>query len=298
MADSAGAARDRWAPRIPRMIQVDAERPPGEGSDTVDERSRDRIQSIERGVEVLRAFGGREGSLSVADIAARVDLARPVVRRILLTFAHLGYAESAGGLWSLTPRILELGSGYFAASSLPEISYRYMLDLVDRAGETCSIGVLDGMDVIHVARVEDSRPMPGSVRIGNRLPAHATAIGKVMLARLSPSELDAALAGASFERHTPATITDAPRLRARIDEVRERNYDISLEELNPGQVSAAVPILVGGKAVGGLAVSSTTVRETEESLRDTIVPILFSVATEIASAYRNANPQLFRAGGR
>jgi IclR family pca regulon transcriptional regulator len=154
------------------------------------------------------------------------------------------------------------------------------------------------MDVIHVARVEDSRPMPDSVRIGNRLPAHATAIGKVLLARLSEPELDAVLADAALERHTPATLTDAQQFRARIDEVRERNYDISLEELHPGRVSAAVPILVGEKAVGGLAVSSTTVRETEESLRDTIVPILFSVAAEIASAYRNANPQLFRAGAR
>lgn len=297
-AKNADAARTGWTPHVPRMVPLDAERPRGEGPYMLDERSRDRIQSIERGVEVLRAFGGREGSLSVADIAARVDLARPVVRRILLTFAHLGYAEVAGGLWSLTPRILELGSGYFAASSLPEISYGYMVDLVDRTGETCSIGVLDGMDVIHVARVEDSRPMPDSVRIGNRLPAHATAIGKVLLARLSPAELDAALANAALETHTPATITDPDRLRARLDEVRANDYDISLEELHPGRVSAAVPILVGQRPVGGLAVSSTTVRETEDSLRDTIVPILFSVAADIASAYRNANPQLFRAGGR
>lgn len=264
----------------------------------VDERSRDRIQSIERGVEVLRAFGGRQGSLSVADIAARVDLARPVVRRILLTFAHLGYAESAGGLWSLTPRILELGSGYFAASSLPEISYGYMVDLVERTGETCSIGVLDGMDVIHVARVEDRRPLPDSVRIGNRLPAHATAIGKVLLARLSDAELEELLETTPLEVHTPATVTDPAALRARLEDVRANHYDISMEELHPGQVAAAVPIVVGNRAVGGLAVSSTTVRETEQSLREVIIPVLAATAADIASAYRNANPQLFRAGGR
>jgi IclR family pca regulon transcriptional regulator len=280
------------------MVPVDAERPRGEGADMLDERSRDRIQSIERGVEVLRAFNDRQGPLSVADIAARVDLARPVVRRILLTFAHLGYAESAGGLWSLTPRILELGSGYFASSSLPEISYGYMMDLVERTGETCSIGVLDGMDVIHVARVEDRRPLPDSIRIGNRLPAHATAIGKVLLARLSDDELDGVLATAPLEVHTPATVTDAASLRARLDEVRANQYDISMEELHPGQVAAAVPIVIDGNAVGGLAVSSTTVRETVESLRDVIIPVLFATAADIASAYRNANPQLFRTGGR
>lgn len=263
-----------------------------------DDRSRDRIQSIERGVEVLRAFNGRHGSLSVAEIAARVDLARPVVRRIMLTFAHLGYAESAGGLWSLTPRILELGSGYFASSSLPEISYGYMLDVVERTGETCSIGVLDGMDVIHIARVEDRRPLPDSVRIGQRLPAHATAIGKVLLAQLPDAELRVVLAENPLERLTPATVTDAEGMRERIDLVRGRGYDISVEELHPGRVAAAVPILVGDRAVGGLGVSSTTVRETPETLRDIVLPRLVSAATEIASAYRNANPQLFRASER
>lgn len=263
-----------------------------------DERSRDRIQSIERGVEVLRAFGGRQGSLSVADIAARVDLARPVVRRILLTFAHLGYAESASGLWSLTPRILELGSGYFASSSLPEIAYGYMSDVVERTGEACSLGVLDGLDVIHVARVEDRRPLPDSVRIGNKLPAHATAIGKVLLAQLSPAELDDVLANAPFETLTPATVTDADALRARLDQVREQQFDVSLEELHPGQVAVAVPIVVDGRTVGGLAASSTTVRETEQSLREVVMPVLRAAAAEIASAYRNANPQLFRASAR
>ena len=264
-----------------------------------DERSRDRIQSIERGVEVLRAFGSRrEAALSVADIASRVGLARPVVRRILLTFEHIGYAESVSGIWNLTPRILELGSGYFAASSLPEISYAYMGDVVERTGETCSVGVLDGMNVIHVARLEDHRPLPDSVRIGNSLPAHATAIGKVLLSRLSDAELDAVIATAELETHTPRTITDADALRERIARVRADGYDVSIEELHPGQVAAAVPIVVDGRAVGGIAVSSTTVRETETSLVEEAIPVLREAAAQIASAYRNANPQLFRAAAR
>lgn len=259
-----------------------------------DDRSRDRIQSIERGVEVLRAFNHRDGALSVAEIAARVGLARPVVRRILLTFAHIGYTEATNGLWRLTPRILELGSGYFAASSLPEIAYGYMAEVVERTEETCSIGVLDGLEVIHVARVEDRRPLPDSVRVGNRLPAHATAIGKVLLAQLEPAELDQRLAGAALEAFTPSTVADADALRARLEQVRERGYDVSLEELHPGQVAVAVPILVEDRTVGALAVSSTTLRESEQSLADIIVPVLRTAADDIAKAYRNANPQLFR----
>jgi IclR family pca regulon transcriptional regulator len=256
--------------------------------------ARDRIQSLERGVEVLRAFTGRDLSLSVAEIAARVDLARPVVRRILLTYEHLGYAESTNGLWNLTPRVLEIGAGYFSRSSLPEISYAYLSAVVERTGVTASVGVLDGLQVIHVARVEDHRPLPDSVRIGNRLPAHATAVGKVLLASLPAADLDKTLAGAALEQQTPQTITDAARLRARLDIVRARGYDISIEELHPGQVAAAVPILVDGRAVGGLAGSSSTVRHTAQSLEHVVLPAVREAAAAIASAYRNANPQLFR----
>ena len=259
-----------------------------------DERSRDRIQSIERGVQVLRAFSGREASLSVVEIASRVGLARPVVRRILLTYEHLGYAESVNGLWNLTPRILELGSGSFAASSRPEISYRYMADVVERTGVTCSVGVLDGMDVIHVARVEDRRPLPDSVRIGNRLPAHATAVGKVLLSALPVEELLVRLAAAPLQAETPQTITDPSRLAERVAAVRRRGYDVSIEELHPGQIATAVPILVDGRAVGGLAGSSTTVRSSATSLEQVVMPILREAAAAIGSAYRNANPQLFR----
>lgn len=257
-------------------------------------QSRDLIQSLQRGVEVLRAFDGYEAALSIAEVAARVDLSRPVVRRILLTFQHLGYADCVGSLWSLTPRILELGSGYFAASSLPEISYRYLPVAVERTGETCSVGVLDGDDVIHVARIEDHRPLPDAVRIGHQLPVHATALGKVLLASMPADELDALFGRLELDRHTPRTVTDRGALLSRIARVRERGYDVSIEELHPGMVSAAVPIRVEDATVGALTASSTTVRETEASLAGQIVPVLRQTAASIASAYRNANPQLFR----
>lgn len=261
--------------------------------------ARDRIQSLERGVEVLRAFGGRESSLSVSDIATRTDLARPVVRRILLTFEHLGYAESTNGQWNLTPRILELATGYFSRSSLPEISYGFMGEVVERTGMTCSVDVLDeGVQVIHVARVEDHRPLPESVRIGNRLPAHATAVGKVLLAALPLGELESRLRAAPLERQTPQTITDVASLLERVALVRSRGWDVSIEELHPGQVAAAVPIIADGRTVGALAASSSTVRQTEDSLRDEVVPVLRVCAAAIGSAYRNANPALFARGLR
>lgn len=255
---------------------------------------RDRIQSLERGIEVLRAFGGREASLSVAEIATRTALARPVVRRILLTFEHVGFAVATNGQWTLTPRVLELSAGYFARSSLPEIAYGFMGEVVERTGMTCNVDVLDdGVQVIHVARVEDHRPLPESVRIGNRLPGHATAVGKVLLAALPLDALEKRLRAADLEPHTPHTITDVDELLRRIAEVRSRGWDVSIEELHPGQVAAAVPIVADGRTVGALAASSSTVRQSAESLRDEVVPVLRACATAIGSAYRNANPQLF-----
>lgn len=260
------------------------------------DRSRDRVQSIERGIAVLRVFDGRSAALSASDIAARAELPRPVVRRILLTFEHLGYVRGYKGLWSLTPRILELGAAYFADSSLPEIAQPAMDDVVGQLGETCSLGVLSGADVIHVARVEDHRPLPGSVRVGMSLPASATAIGKVLLAELSDAALDQVLAHVDWEPHTPHTITDAAVLRRRIELVRQQGYDVSIEELNPGMVAVAVPIVAAGSAVGALGVSSTTLRQTEASLVRDAVPVLRAAADRIARAYLGANPHLNRRG--
>jgi IclR family transcriptional regulator, pca regulon regulatory protein len=262
-----------------------------------DARSRDRVQSIERGVAVLRVFAGREGQLTTSDVATRTDLPRPVVRRILLTFEQLGYARLHKGLWSLTPRILELGSGYFAASSLPEVSYPVMNEVVERTGETCSLGVLEGGHVVHVGRVEDHRPMPGAIRIGMQLPAYATASGKTLLAHLPAEEIEEYLASVELTAMTPGTVTDPARLRERLALVRERGYDLSVEEFAPGRLAAAAPIVLDGAAVGAIAVSTTTARETEESMVQTIVPVLLEAAESIGRTYRAANPQLYRSTG-
>lgn len=264
------------------------------GTDVAEDRSRDRIQSVERAVAVLRAFGGHDATLGVTELAARVSLPRPVVRRLLLTFEHLGYVRSQNGRWSLTARILELGAGYFATSSLPEIAYPVMGEFVAQTGETCSVGELDLPDVIHVARVEEHRPLPDAVRVGTRLPAHATAVGRVLLAALPAATLEEYLAQ-PHERFTAHTLTDPAELRAHLDMVAERGYDVSMEELHPGMVAAAVPILVEGQAVAALTASSTTMRTTEAALADEIVPLLRTSARRIATTYRAANPHLFRA---
>lgn len=258
------------------------------------EHSRDRIQSIERGVLVLKAFGPSDSSLGVSEISSRVGLPRPVVRRILLTYSHLGYVTSQNGQWRLSPRILELSSRYFTASSLPEVAHETMAEVAERTGETCSVDVLDGHELVHVGRVEKTRLLPDSVRIGSRLPLHATASGIVLLAGLDDDELGPVRENISLIRFTPFTLTDSSKLTERITTARDRGYDVSAEELHSGLLSVAVPIRVDGSVVGALSLSSTTARQAEDNMLNIVRTRLWAAAEQIGHLYKKANPERFK----
>lgn len=258
------------------------------------DRSRDRVQSVERAFAVLGVFNQRATDLSTAEIASRSGLSRPVVRRLLLTMEHLGYVGRSHGNWSLTPQILELGAAYYSETSLPQIAQRPMEEVVETLGETCSLGVLSGTDIMHIARVHDRRPFTESIRVGNRLPAHATAIGKALLAQLSEADFAEYLAHVDLEQHTAATLTTPSVLRARIELARENSYDVSIEELRPGTVAAAVPIVAGASVIGALGISSTTARQSEATLIATAIPVLRTAVERIARGYHGAHPDAQR----
>lgn len=258
------------------------------------DRSRDRVQSIERAMAVLRVFDGPDGWIGASDIAARTQLPRPVVRRILITFEHLGYVRSENGRWTLTARILKLSSGYFAASSLPELAHPILLEIVAELRESTSLGVLEGTEVVHVARVDDGRPLGHTLRIGARLPAHATSLGRVLLAGKTDAEVVELYRDTPLERYTPHTLSEIDQLLTQLHFVREHGYDISVEEYTPGMLAAAVAVSIENKPIGALGISTTTVRESENSLSAVAVPRLRAGAERLARAYRDANPRPFR----
>lgn len=256
---------------------------------TAPERSRDLIQSLERGIAVIKEFSARGVPMTISELAVSVGLSRPVVRRILLTLEHLGYARQSRGVWTLTPRVLELSSGYFVRGSLGEISRPFLEPLVEQLGETCAVTVLDGADVIHVALVEFRGVLPEPMRVGAPLPAHATAFGKVLLSGLAPDELDAFFAHGPFEAYTDATPTDVDLLRSLVDQARRDRYYIAKEELFPGALAVAVPIIVQGEIIGALGSTSSTYRSSVEKLREDTLPVLQRAAADIASSYEAAN---------
>jgi IclR family pca regulon transcriptional regulator len=206
------------------------------------ERSRDYVQSLARGLAVLRAFDGEHATLSVAGVAARARMSRAAARRLLLTLQHLGYVRAAGRDFGLGPRVLELGFGYVGSLRLTDLAQPLLEALSHRIQYSCSLAVLDGQSIVYVLRVPVQRLMTVSLGAGARLPAHCASMGRVLLAGLGPEELDAWLAECHPVRRTPHTITDLRQLRRLIDEVRAQGYAYVEQELELGLCSIAVPV--------------------------------------------------------
>ena len=183
---------------------------------------------------VIQVFSRERPALTLSDVARHTGITRATARRILLTLEQLGHVRSDGRLFSLTPRVLNLGWAYLSSLNLWEIAQPLMEQLVEETGESCSAATLDLPDVVYVARVPTRRIMTVSLGVGTRLPVHATSMGHVLLADLPEEELDAFLATAELERFTEATITDHDRLRTRVAEVRRRGWALVDQELETG----------------------------------------------------------------
>jgi IclR family pca regulon transcriptional regulator len=161
------------------------------------------VQSFERGLAVIRAFGPDDPELTLSDVARRTGLTRAAARRFLLTLTDLGYVRTDGKQFALTPRVLELGYAYLSSLTLPEIAEPHLERLAADVRESSSVSVLDGDEIVYVGRVPTSRIMRVSINVGTRFPAYATSMGRVLLAALSDGQLDAYLARADIRPLTP-----------------------------------------------------------------------------------------------
>jgi IclR family transcriptional regulator, pca regulon regulatory protein len=245
-------------------------------------RNPDYVQSLERGLAVIRTFGAENPELRLSDVARATGLTRAAARRFLLTLVRLGYVRQNGGTFSLRPRVLELGYAYLSALSLPEVAMPHMEMLVAEVNESSSVAVLDDLDIVYVARVPTRRIMTITIAVGTRLPAYATSMGRVLLAGLEPEALEDRLERMEIEPLTPTTVREVETLRQRIDEVREAGWAAVDQELEQGVRSAAVPIRDATKAVAAaLNVSVHATRMTMPALRREVVPRLLRTAEAI-----------------
>jgi IclR family transcriptional regulator, pca regulon regulatory protein len=245
------------------------------------------VQSLERGLAVIRAFGAETPELTLSEVARETGLTRAATRRFLHTLADLGYVQADGRRFRLTPRVLELGYAFLSSLTLPEVAEPHLERLVAEIHESSSVSVLDGDEIVYVARVPTARIMRVSINLGTRFPAYATSMGRVMLAGLPEADLDAYLARVELRRLSPRTVTDEDALRAELARVREQGWALVDQELEEGLRSIAAPIRDrGGQVVAAVNVSAHASRTSKEALRRSLLPPLLRTAEQIEAELR------------
>jgi IclR family pca regulon transcriptional regulator len=244
--------------------------------------SRQFVQSLERGLEVIRALSLPGAGRTLSDVARDSGLTRASARRFLLTLEELGYVRSDDRRFVLTPRVLELGYAFLSSLTLPQIAQPHLRELVEQVHESSSVSVLDGADIVYVAREPTQRIMTVAISVGTRFPAFATSMGRVLLAGLTESELAAFLQSAELRALTEATVTDRERLRKKIDRVRKQGWALVDQELEHGLRSVAVPISnSSGATVAAMNLSTHASRRTAEAIREQLLPPLRAAADRI-----------------
>lgn len=245
------------------------------------------VQSFARGLEVIRSFSASAPQQTLSEVAARTGLTRAGARRILLTLQTLGYLESDGRLFRLTPRILDLGFAYLSSMPIWDLAEPMMEALTDRVRESCSAAVLDGLDIVYVLRVHTHKIMSTNLAVGSRLPAFWTSLGRVLLAALPEEELRMRLARLPRQPFTRHTVLDDEALLARIDEARTQGWCLVDQELEEGLISVAAPLKNrAGDVVAALNISGQANRTSTEMLREQLLPELLQTSQTISRMLR------------
>jgi len=240
------------------------------------------VQSLERGLAVIKTFSRERPSLALSEVARRTGLTRATARRCLLTLQDLGYVASDGREFSLRPRVLDLGYAYLSSLSFWEIAQPHMEALVEKVHESSSASVLDGTDIVYVVRVPTKRIMTVALAVGSRLPAYATSMGRVLLAELPPKALDEFLETAKLVSLTGRTIVDPIRLRDILAKIRANGWAMVDQELEDGLRSIAVPVRgPGGTAIAAMNVATHVARVSVETLTGEFLPLLRHAAEQI-----------------
>jgi len=248
----------------------------------------DFVQSLQRGLSVIRAFDATHAELTLSEVAALTGFTRAAARRFLLTLAELGYVRNDGRLFSLTPKVLDLGYAYLSSLSLPEVAEPHLEALVAEVNESSSVCVLDGTDVVYVARVPTSRIMTVAISVGTRFPAYATSMGRVLLAGLGPQDLETYLSRVRLERLTSRTVSSIAGLRTELGRVRTQGWALVNQELEEGLRSVAAPIRDRtGTVVAAVNVSAHASRTSLETMRRELLPPLLATARRIEADLRN-----------
>jgi IclR family transcriptional regulator, pca regulon regulatory protein len=247
-------------------------------------RATDFVESLDRGLRLLQAFGDRAAPMTLSEIAEAAALPRATARRILFTLQHGGYVTSDGKLFALTPHVLTLAGSYLRSNQIAAVLQPVLDGVAVAAQEISSLAVLDGDDVVFIARGSPTRMFSGGVDIGYRLPSFCTAVGRAILGRLGDTELKARLAAMKREALTPQTVTDPKRLLAAIAADRSRGYSLVDREAEPHFRSIAVPVRrYDGSIVAAINIGAHVDRVSTEEMIKRFLPLLREGADSVRS---------------
>jgi IclR family pca regulon transcriptional regulator len=241
------------------------------------------MATLAKGLAVLGAFDKQRPAMTLSQAAFAAGLSRATARRILRTLTALGYVAQNGREFSLSSGILKLGFAYLATQNWIEQAAPLMRQLSEQFHESCSAAILEGTEIVYVARIPASRIMSVALAVGTRLPAFHTALGRAQLGFLDEAEFWRRLRSLRIEAYTPSTITDVQALFDRVQEDRVQGFSIVDEELERGLRAIAVPIVDrSGQVIAALNLSTHSTRTTRNEMRDRFLPLLRAVAEQIS----------------
>ena len=239
---------------------------------------------LAKGLGVIRAFARDHAALTLSDIARSARVPPATARRCLLTLEELGYVTRNGRSFLLRPKVLELGAAYLESMNIEQLTRNHLEELASETADSAALSVLDGVDIVYVARTSVRTLLRLEAHVGSRFPAHATSMGRVLLAGLSADRLQRYFDTARFEALTERTVTDPVELRARVEECRRSGYAAVQDELAFGVIALAVPVLDRyGRVVASLNSSSHSGRITRTRMVRERLAMLQRVSRQISA---------------
>lgn len=258
-------------------------------SDAREPKDPEYLSTLERGLSVLRAFDQDHPQMPLSEVAAVTGLSPAVARRCLNTLVKLGYVAQHGRQFLLRPEVLVFGSAYLSSMNIEQVAIPHLQALRDQTGDSSSMAVRSGRDILYVAHVSTRRTIRLGANVGTRFPLHATSLGKVLLAFEPDDAIESVLRAGPLTRFTEHTVTDPAALRARLQAIRSQGYDTAKDELDYGIVSVAVPVFAPDRRiVAAINCSTSTTRVSQEELVASRLPLLREAAQEIEAALRRS----------
>lgn len=240
--------------------------------------------SLSKGLCILTAFDEKSPALSIADIARRTEISRASVYRLIGALDDLGFVRRDGRLYRPSKKVLQLGVAAVESREFVDHIRPYLDEIISALPEATAInyGVLEAAEVIYLARCHQDDIITINLRVGSRLPAHLSSLGKAILSAMPPHEAEKVVRNMTFQGRTAKTITTPDRYRDELDEARIRGIALNDQELTLGLRSVAAPVFHGSEVIGAVGVATLTTRADLETLENDYGPVLKSFARQIS----------------